>query len=174
MHNHKNPDGTYTYYIINGDGHEIPVIVEPGELADEMGEMDRIERNQNDYWHQNRDERIEKIRRQSGNPDQESDGDPLETIPDRKASVHDLAFPDIKEDDRVIIAVQHVIKTLSEPRRILYDQRYVQNIKQSDIARTEGVSREAVRKRDQKLRDEVKRKLAEMGITEDFIDRRKR
>lgn len=173
MQNQKNPDGSYTYYIIDGNGIEIPVIIEPGCLADEMGEMDRLEKNQEDYIRQNRDERFEKMRRCYSDPNEDYDRDPLDSIPDLKVSIHEQAFGTTEMERYEVIAVRRVVKTLSDSRKSLFDQRYIQDISQSDIARAEGVTRAAVNKRDQKLREEVRRKLAEIGITEEFFDRRR-
>lgn len=174
--NHRNEDGSYTCYVKDANGNIVPVTLPPGPGTDSLFDYDRYVSNQDDYWRQNRDARIEQAKGKVASSDEDRNLDPIEQLRDPNADVHEQAFPKKKEEveRREVVETRRIITTLTESRQVLYEERFVKDIKQTDVADARGVSRAAICKQEKKLKDEVKGKLEEVGINDAFFENRRR
>lgn len=173
--NHLNEDGSYTCYVKDTNGNIVPVTLPAGPMAEGIFDYDRYESNQNDYWRQNMDFRIENAKVRVSSTDTDENLDPIEQLVDESADVHAQAFPEEEEqkEKREVIETRRIVSTVSENRKAYYERRFVDDIKQADIAKERGVSRAAMSKQEKKLKDEVKEKLTEVGIDDAFFENRR-
>ena len=156
MQNHRNEDGSYTYYVEDGSGVMIPVCIPKGYMADEIDKLDRKIRNGDIRWRYLNDVSIYSC------PFCDDEGFTyLDMIPDNNVDVEAAAIQDEIEESQDTIKVREIIRTLPPKLQELFYYRYECHWRLIDIAKMDGKGRTAISMRDRKLKDIVEARLRE-------------
>ena len=158
----KLTDGRYVYYPAEGQ----PIYITPGIDAPEeiiimLDEMDHDESLSERYEDRHRDYETENIWRKVADANDSADDDPIETLPDPKADVFTILFPEEVQTSELRSALIQAVEKLT-PQQIdfIYD-RFGLCMSEVDIAERDGVTKQAVFNRQKKLFNRIRKLLGE-------------
>ncbi len=169
--NHRNDDGSYTWYITDSMGHSIPVTIPAGTLADELEGID-IRSNSSDYtWNHLIDREFYK----GAKEDEDSDGNmgistnPMDAFEHHGLSVEEQVIGVEVYESVAVVETRKVVNTLKPKLKDTYEKRYETDWSQEDVAKAAGKSRTTITMREKSIQQVVKEQLGKDGIDESNI-----
>ncbi len=169
--NHRNEDGSYTWYITDEKGRSVPVTIPAGEMADGLESID-IRSNSSDYtWNHLIDWEFYK----GASEDEDSDGNlgistnPMDTFEHHGPSVEDQVVGIEIVESVAVIETRKAISKLTAKQRDTYEKRYECDWTQEDVGAVEGKGKSTICMREKTIQQIVREQLKQNGIDETNI-----
>ena len=169
--NHRNEDGSYTWYITDEKGRSVPVTIPAGTLANELEGID-IRSNSSDYtWNHLIDGNFAK----GAAEDEDSDGNlgiainPMDSFVHPGLSVEERVIGVTVVESVAVIETRKAVSNLTAKQKDTYEKRYECDWTQEDVGKAEGKGKSTICMREKTLQQIVKEQLREVGIDETNI-----
>ena len=169
--NHRNEDGSYTWYITDEKGHSVPVTIPAGPLADGMEGID-TRSNSSDYtWNHLIDWEFYKEAKEG----EDSDGNmgisvnPMDAFVNPGQSVEEQVIGVTVVESVAVVETRKAVSTLNQKLTDTYEKRYETDWTQEDAAKALGKKRSTIAMREKSIQQIVKEQLGQSGIDETII-----
>ena len=171
MQNHRNEDGSYTWYITDEKGRSVPVTLPAGTYADGLEGIDNHSRDSDIRWDHLIDTAFELSK---ANAEKQGLPDPMTLLQSPEKSVEERVTGGDVTEKKEVIEVRKAVATLKPKFVEIYDKRYERYFTQVEIAKKEGKGKSTISMGEKKMQELVKEKLGEAGIDEAYFDKKHR
>ena len=155
-------DGRYAYYPAEGE----PIYITPGVDASEeifilLDQLDHEADLSDRYADRHRDGLIDCIKRKVEDCNDSTDSDPIDGIADPCADIFSILYPEEKPKSRMIEALKAAMERLTPQQIDFIYERYGLQMSEVEIARRDGVSKQAIDNRRTKLFKRIRKLMEE-------------